>query len=236
MGRRACTLFLILLAAATTLAACGGDDGSSDAADLADAIEDAQDGALTEDELADLEEQAEDLGGDGGGGSGSGSCSVTVSGDVEASWEAQKDQGSIGSDYFYSDEDLELLGAGAEDGGFVFYGLVLNCDGDDGAGFSVLSSGDATRDDLPFEPGTYPIDGGLGAGDGALFGSVLSLGNGNDVALMQPVSGTIDITRFEESGFEATVSLELESAFGTESRTGTLEASFSYDCSDRGCE
>jgi hypothetical protein len=237
MRRRACLLFLILLTATTALSACGGDDDEANARDALDALED---GSISPEEAEDLADMGDDFA--GGDSAGSGSCSVNVSGDVEASWEAEKGLGSVGSDYYFSEEELEqtaeLLGGEVEEGTFYAYGLILNCEGEDGYSFSILTTTAATPDNFPFEPGTYDIEPGLmGTSDqDGLLGSVLSLGNGTDAPLLQATSGTLDITRFEESGFEATATLELEEFFGTESRTGTLEATFSYECGDGGCQ
>jgi hypothetical protein len=235
MRRRACLLSLILLTGAT-LAACGGDDDDASAA--RDALEALEDGSISPEEAEELEDAAEDFDLEG-----EGTCTVEVTGDHQDSWEDDGGSDAAGSDYWYSEEDLEqalevLGGEDTPEGQFAIYGLILNCQGDEGQGVSVVTTAEANKDNFPFGPGTYETATGLLGGneEGALISAFVTLGDDPDVPLFSTSAGNLDIERFDDSGIKATLTLELEESFAEGApRTAELVATFDFACPPDAC-
>ncbi len=250
---------LAMLVMVSILAAgCGG---SGDAVPDAGA-EAAEDGQITEEELDDLAKQAaEGLSENGepnedlqdsvdsilAGDSDYGSCTVSVSGDVEANWAGKGGAAAVGTDYWYSDDELrdqfEFLGSGDESfedlmasGRPVFSLLLLNCSLDQYQSISLFVSDNATRSDLAFGPGSYEIAAGglFGAPDAAAdtFSALITL---DQDAIWATTGGSLDITSWDAEHIAGSFSFGIDEALTDVARSGQVEGEFDFNCFGDGC-
>lgn len=185
-------------------------------------------------------------------GSGGG-CQGKITGDLTQEFSGPGGSSAVGTDYWYTDDEMrEILKQFAGFGGDLteeqiaaqveedmkkdprLFLLLLNCVASDGSVSLTLSpSGTSKYADVPFEPGSYKIAGGgiLGGSDvPAEFGVLLSVGTGS--FSVTDAGGTLDITKFDNSGIAGTFSFPAEEIFaedGTAQKI-TVEGSFDYEC------
>ena len=181
---------------------------------------------------------------------GKGECEVTVTGDVETSWEADGGADAVGSDYWLSDDELrtalEFLASGSGDekkkevdeamkADPRFFILLVNCIPDDETkGSLTLSpSSEAKYGDIPFKPGDYVI------AQGGVFGSAedpkeFSVLLSTDEESVWKVSedGTLKITKWDNSGLKGNFSFKAEEAFaaGATPKKISVSGSFDFPC------
>ena len=118
-----------------------------------------------------------------------GHCNVTLSGDIEAEFEAPGGASAIGSDYFLDEEAIRAalefldmsddeIDAALSDNVPDLFLLLMNCVSADGLYSISLFPGDTTTyDDMPFGPGTYPITpSGLFSGEPGEVGALMTFG------------------------------------------------------------
>jgi hypothetical protein len=187
------------------------------------------------------------------GTSGAGSCEVKVSGDEDVSFSSGGGIAAVGSDYWYSDEELRTslrmmarLGGGKNDAELDrevdaamkqdprLTLLVLNCGlgtDESGGSVSLLPGNESRYADVPFGPKTYTIaKGGIfggGAGKGE-FSALFSLKDGV-WALDEP--GTLEITRFDKSGIAGRFSFKASERFaGGTPKKVAVQGTFNFPC------
>jgi hypothetical protein len=178
-------------------------------------------------------------------------CEVHVSGDETFSFVGSQPRGERGgklaatADYWMSDDELrialstlagfskkskeqidELVAAEmTRDPRFML--LLVNC-GVDGQGFFNVSPVNGSRyGDVPFKPGAYTLAPNRDARPGQ-FRAMLSIepgGKRESFSVSEP--GTIELTRFDETGIAATFSFKAKSYAG---RAVTVTGSFDYGC------
>lgn len=257
-----------LAAAALALAACGGDDDDT----AADRIEEAvADGELDSEEMADIaEDVANDVADDAGNGDGGddvagdddideqvdemlagddeyGSCSATVSGDVSAEWTGNGGAAAVGTDYWYTEDELreqyEFFGDESRSFDDVYASgepitalLLLNC-GTSAPSVSFYPSNATTKDHVPFGPGSYEIAGGgdiLGSADAepGVFTALLSL---DDDAVWGSTGGTFEITEWNAEHIAGTFSFGITEGFADPARTAQVDGTFDFRCFATAC-
>lgn len=183
-------------------------------------------------------------GGGASAASNNGGCEVTVTGDVSASWKGRGGASALGSDYWYSDDEMKkIVGTLKSANESVddamkkdprLYLLILNCTSTEGGGknsISLFPSSKSKYKDVPFQPGEYviPKQGGLGGGENpGEFGVLLSVGeSGFKVA----EAGKLKITKFDKTGIAGTFSYKGEEAIaqGTPKKI-SVEGKFDFAC------
>lgn len=196
-------LICVMLALALALAACGGDGDDDEAGDPT--------AIPTSDVL--------------GGDPAAGSCSVTIAGDEQLTIQGNGGPAATGADYWHSDDELRqaldvlirATGGDDDDDDLTdeeveqrvdeamespdpkLYLLVINCIDREVTerSISLLPSGASTYDDIPFEPGTYDIP---AAGAELAPGTFTVLMTTEDTAYRVKNAGTLELTKFDESG------------------------------------
>jgi len=180
-----------------------------------------------------------------GGGSG-GSCSVKLTGDVSGDFKGTGDSGSVGTDYWLTDDELRQAltflqqGSDAEKKKKVdeemakdprFFLLILNCEADK-VSISLLPSGDSKYKDLPFKKaGEYPIPAGGPLGGAAKPGEFNVLVTIDDNPYQVTQAGSLKISKFDETGIAGTFQFGVQEAFseGT-AKKAQVSGQFSYPC------
>jgi hypothetical protein len=146
--------------------------------------------------------------GDGAPPPGGGVCEVTVTGDVATSFSSGGGELATNSDYWFRTDDLvraarvtglteaqisETLAAGR----FVVRPFGLNCGTPGQSSLSVLHPPEATRAEVPFGPGTYPVVASGTARPGQVTTLVVLDGDAYETT-----GGTLEVTRFDARALE----------------------------------
>ena len=205
---------------ALVLAACGGGGTAPVATGGGESSAPAESAAVQ------TQSPGETDGGDGDGGgappvnAGGGECTVEIGGDETAEFTSQGGSGAVGTDYWFTDEELdaaiEALGGDTErePNEPVFWTLIINCGfAENPASISLLPGAETTYDDVPFSPGTYPIVAGGALGGEAGPGEFSVLMTYGERSFQVTEAGELDITRFDTSGIEGTFSFGAAEAF-----------------------
>lgn len=181
----------------------------------------------------------------GDSGSG-GECTVTVSGDRDDTWTFAQSVYSVSTDHWMSEQELretvaalgeDVVGASYEElvarGEPVITFLSLSCVDPDELlqGASVSHSNATTRADFPMGPGSYPIAGGLLAGDippGTLFADF----NVDSDELYGTVaeSGSLEITRWDLARIEGSYAFDAVESFVDDPKKVRVSVTFSFGC------
>jgi hypothetical protein len=135
--------------------------------------------------------------------------------------------GSIGNKKSQGEIDARVAAAMAKDPRFML--LVVNC-GVDGQGFFNLSPINTSRyADVPYQPGHYALLGNDGKpGD---FRAMLSIEpNGKREGFHVTEPGTVELTRFDDTGLAGTFAFKAATYDGKKSVAVT--GSFDYGCED----
>jgi hypothetical protein len=157
---------------------------------------------------------------------------VDVTGDAQVSWDGAGGTSAVGTDYWYTEQELAAFNDGVEEGEPVFFILVLNCVSPAGdPSISLLPSAQTTFDDVPFKPKDYVIaeGGALGGGGGpGEFGVLFTIATDQVFEVTEP--GRLRIRKFDRTGIAGSFS------FGaTEILTDTpaeidMSGSFDFAC------
>jgi hypothetical protein len=231
------------LALTMVLFACGSDAGEPVAPP-----EDTRQSAVATTAAGQVEVDTSAAGGDTtpGTGGGGGECTVTVTGDREDTWTFAQSVYSVSTDHWMSEEELretvaalgeDVFGASYEElaarGEPVVTFLSLSCVDPDQLlqGASVSHSNATTKADFPMGPGSYPIAGGLLAGDipaGTMFADF----NADSDELYGTVagSGSLEITRWDLARIEGSYSFDATEAFADNPRQVRVSVTFSFAC------
>lgn len=213
---------VITVVAALVLGACGGSDEEpdTDADRVTTEAPPAPDGTSV-DESA--EEPSEGEGPEPLPVIGEGSCRVVVTGDKQVEWTGGGTAGDIAASYWFTDEDREFFGDE-----FI---LLMNCDGAGGS-LSLLTGPNANESNVPLGPGAYTLtSSGASVGDD-LFGALVVLTDSEtNWSVMEP-GGTLEITRFDQSGIAGTFEFPMEDSLASISEgesEGTIVVSGEFD-------
>jgi len=164
--------------------------------------------------------------------SGEGNCSVDVTGDLATSWEGSGGSAAVGTDYWYTRDELEeaaeFLG-GMTEGEPVFFVLVINCSASDTSqNVSLLPASGTGFDDIPYAPASYAIA-VPGESEAGQFTSIFLVDEGALFAVSSP--GELDITTFDETGIAGTFRFPATEVAGA--REIEVSGSFDFACTGR---
>jgi hypothetical protein len=264
MNMRIPRILLSLVAATLALSiACGGSDNKAGGGVAGDAVfggqvSDRDQAKAVEDIVNDVvknPEKARQAADEVAqrGMSGAGRCEVNVSGDENVSFSSGGGVAAVGSDYWYSEDELrKSLRALARLGGAKSDAeidrevdaamkqdprltlLVVNCGspGDKAGGsLSLLPGNESRYADVPFGAKSYTIASGGALGGNARageFNAVFSLKDGI-WALDEP--GKLEITRFDKTGIAGRFTFRASERFadGTP-RNVTVQGTFDFPC------
>lgn len=232
-------LLAVFVIAALAFAACGGDDDDNGGGGFA-----GPGGSGDSKESSTKATGGSTSGGGGSAASNNGSCEVSVTGDVSATWKGRGGASAVGSDYWYSvDEMKKIVGTLKSANESVddamkkdprLYLLILNCTSTEGGGknsISLFPSNSSKYKDVPFQPGEYviPKQGGLGGVENpGEFGVLLSVGDGS---FKVAEAGKLKITKFDKTGIAGTFIYKGEEGFaqGTPKKV-SVEGKFDFAC------
>lgn len=158
--------------------------------------------------------------------SASGGCDISVEGSITMKDHAPANAASAGTDYWMSEDNLRsALGALEKDEAKIekqmkddprFVTLILNCTGTH-AHVSFSPSNGSKYADIPFGPKKYKLQ-GEGPGSFHILGGI-------DGKSFRTEKGTLDVTRFDDTGIAAT--FEFDAGFiGSDDRvkvSGTID-------------
>jgi hypothetical protein len=188
------------------------------------------------------------------GDTSNGTCDVRVSGDETLAYHGSGGPSAAGTDYWYTDDEMrEILRQLASFGGDLtaeqldaqvaedmmkdprYILFVLSCVSPDGTGsISLLPSSASKYSDVPFAAKEYVIKAGEGSFGGTEtpgeFSILMTLG---DSSYKVGTDGTLDITKFDNSGIAGTFSFGADEVFpadGTTAKVITVEGSFDFRC------
>lgn len=183
-----------------------------------------------------------------------GNCNVRVSGDETLEYTGAGGNSAVGTDYWYTDEEMRaILRQLASFGGDLsdeeldkqveedmmkdprFILLLLNCVSEDGTGsISITPSSPSKYADVPFGPKTYVIKAGQGVfGSSDVPGEISILMTLGDASYKVAKDGKLDITKFDNSGITGTFNFGAEEVFpdeGTTAKVITVEGTLDFGC------
>jgi hypothetical protein len=181
-------------------------------------------------------------------------CNVSVTGDITQEYTGSGGSTAVGTDYWYTEDELRqalrtLAEFGSEDLSEEeieaqveedmqkdprFILLILNCVASDSSGSVTFSPSSTSKyADVPFEPKSYVIKGGQGFGGAQNPGEWSALFTLGESSFSVSADGTMNITKFDNSGIAGDFSFPAEEIFAPEGQTVKkvqVEGSFDFDC------
>ena len=170
-----------------------------------------------------------------------GTCMVSVSGDVEESWTFEQNPTSFSSDYWLSEETLreiaaefdedydELVAAGKP--ALLLFQVACQDASDNLTGVLFTQANEATTNDVPMGPGTYPISDSLLGDVPTEFGASFAP-NGDDLFAAVPGTGAVEITHWDTTRIEGSAAFDAVERFADSPREVHVELTFRYVCTD----